>query len=87
MGRSAVRRRGVAAAGVLTVALLAGCSGSGGEPDDGDDVAAAVSAEAEVSASAVAGEGESGGAGAVALSPEGLEAVALADGQAVAGGR
>ncbi|WP_369033332.1 hypothetical protein [Streptomyces adonidis] len=85
MGRSAVRRRGVAAAGVLTGLLLAGCSGAGSEPD-GDDVAAAVSAEAEVSASAVAGEGGSAGAGAVALSPEGLEAVALADGQEVAGG-
>lgn len=78
-----MRRRGVAVAGVLAGALLAGCSGSGGEAD-GDDVAAAVSAEAEASASAVAGEGV--GAGAVALSPEGLEAVALVDGDVVAGG-
>ncbi|NEC87949.1 hypothetical protein [Streptomyces sp. SID12501] len=78
-----MRRRGVAlaGAGVFAVALLAGCSGSGSEPD-GDDVAAAVSAEAEASASAAASEG----AGAVALSAEGLEAVALADGDVVAGG-
>lgn len=79
MRRSAVRRRGVGAAGVLAVALLAGCSGSGSETD-GDDVAAAVSAEA--SASAVAGKGT----GVGALSAEELEAVALADGKAVAGG-
>ncbi|NEA65611.1 hypothetical protein [Streptomyces sp. SID12488] len=78
-----MRRSGVAAAGVLAVALLAGCSASGSEPD-GDDVAAAVSAEAEVSASAVASEGA--GMGAVALPPERLEAVALADGDVVAGG-
>ncbi|MEV5527294.1 hypothetical protein [Streptomyces prunicolor] len=80
---SAVRRRGVGAAGVLAVALLAGCSGSGSEAD-GDDVAAAVSAEA--SASAAAGKGEGAGASKSALSAEGLEAVALADGKVVAGG-
>lgn len=85
MRRSAVRHRGVAAAGVLAVVSLAGCSASVSKPD-GDDVAAAVSAEAEASASAVAGEVGRAGAGMVALSPEGLEAVALADGQAVAGG-
>lgn len=85
MRRSAVRRRGVGAAGLLAVALLAGCSGSGSEAD-GDDVAAAVSAEASASAAAGKGAGEGSGAGASALSAEGLEAVALADGKVVAGG-
>lgn len=68
-------------AGALAVALLAGCSESEGNADS-DDVAAAVSAEASASASAAAGKG----AGAGALSAEGLEAVALADGKVVAGG-
>ena len=68
-------------AGALAVALLAGCSESEGNADS-DDVTAAVSAEASASASAAAGKG----AGAGALSAEGLEAVALADGKVVAGG-
>ncbi|MFC9845289.1 hypothetical protein ACFWFF_37950 [Streptomyces sp. NPDC060223] len=81
MRRRAVWRGGVALVGVLAVVSLAGCSGSESGPVSGD-AGSVASAEAEASASAVAG----GGAGAAALSAEGLEAVALADGQAVAGG-
>jgi hypothetical protein len=81
MRRRAVRHRGVAVVGVLALALSVGCSGDEETPDKGDDAGVAASVEASVSAAAAAE-----GAGGAALAAEGLEAVALVDGQAVAGG-
>lgn len=76
-----MRRCGIAVVGVLALALTVGCSGDEEAPDEGDDVGVAASVEASVSAAAAAE-----GAGVSALAAEGLEAVALADGQAVADG-